>query len=120
MSSLIVIGAGFSKHAGLPLGDELFSLVIEEAKRRVLWKNIIEPDIHNYIHYLSEAKGVLVDIDEINYEDFLSFLDYEHFLELKGNDTWSNTGNRTQLAIRNLIAYVLYEFQKKINSAAHV
>jgi hypothetical protein len=114
LSSFIILGAGFSKPAGLPLGNELFSLVIEEAKRRVLWKNIIEPDIQNYLWYQKEAKGIGVDLDNINFEDFLAFLDYEHFLGLKGSDTWSSEGNRSQLAIRNLIAYVLNERQKDI------
>lgn len=115
MASLLVLGAGFSKPAGLPLGNELFKLVIEEAKRRILWKNIIEPDIMKYLYYLDEAKGINISPDEINFEDFLSFLDYEHFLGLKGSDTWSSEGNRSQLAIRNLIAYVLNRLQKEID-----
>jgi hypothetical protein len=114
MSSLIVVGAGFSRHAGLPLGQDLFALVTAEAKRRVLWDNIIERDIRRYLAYLEIAKGVMTQADEINYEDFLSFLDYEHYLGLKGSDTWSREGNRTQLAVRNLIAFVLHECQKRI------
>ena len=115
MASLLVLGAGFSKPAGLPLGNELFKLVIEEAKRRILWKNIIEPDIMKYLYYLDEAKGINISPDEINFEDFLSFLDYEHFLGLKGSDTWSSEGNRSQLAIRNLISYVLNRLHKEID-----
>ncbi len=114
LSSLIVLGAGFSKPAGLPLGNELFTLVIQEAKRRTLWKNIIEPDIENYLWYQEEAKGIIVNPENINFEDFLAFLDYEHFLGLKGSDTWSSEGNRSQIAIRNLIAYVLNKKQKGI------
>ena len=117
MPSLIVLGAGFSKPAGLPLGDDLFKLVIQEAKRRVHWKNFIERDIEKYLWYLEEAKGNIVDPEKIDFEDFLAFLDYEHFLGLKGNDTWSSEGNRSQIAFRNLIAYVLNEKQKGIKSS---
>ena len=33
MYSIFILGAGFSKPAGMPLGDELFELILKEAKR---------------------------------------------------------------------------------------
>jgi len=43
----IIIGAGFSKLAGLNLGEELFDLIVNESKRLDLC-HIFEKDIENY------------------------------------------------------------------------
>ncbi|MEX2030542.1 MAG: SIR2 family protein [Anaerolineales bacterium] len=111
MGRIFILGAGFSKPAGYPLGPELITLLLAEAKRRTLYQNIIEPDIESYLYYLEAAKAKKISEQQIDFEDFISFLDYEHFLGLRGSDTWSIEGNRGQIAIRNLIAYVLHKVQ---------
>jgi len=117
MSSLFVIGAGFSKQANFPLGYELFPEVIQLAKERRLYTNTLKPDIDIYLQYISDTGGHRLSEDEINFEDFISYLDIEHFLWLKGSDTMTEDGNRSQLAIRNLIALALYLKLESITDA---
>lgn len=105
---VFVLGAGFSKPAGLPLCAELFSEIIQEAKNRSLY-GILEEDINSFLEYQVRAGGKTIAENEINFEDFISYLDIEHFLQLKGSDHWSDEGNKSQLIVRNLIAQILYE-----------
>jgi hypothetical protein len=105
---VIVLGAGFSKPAGLPLCADLFAEVIREAKRRGLYENILKKDIDAFLKYLEKTKGIKITESQINFEEFISYLDIEHFLKLKGSDHWSAEGNLSQLVVRNLIALILY------------
>jgi hypothetical protein len=45
----------------------------------------------------------------VDYEEFLGFLDVEHYLGLKGKDTWSSEGNESQLIARKAIAQIILE-----------
>jgi hypothetical protein len=45
----------------------------------------------------------------VNFEEFVSFLDVEHFLGLLGKNTWSSDGNETQVVIKTLIGEILAE-----------
>ena len=51
-------------------------------------------------------------------EDFISYLDVEHFLELRGSDTFSSEGNKSQIILKNLIAKVIFKLQKNMSSEA--
>jgi hypothetical protein len=59
--------------------------------------------------YLKRCYGRLIDYDEIDFEEFLGFLDVEHYLRLRGKDTWSEEGNEAQLMMRVAIAEVIDE-----------
>jgi len=115
MFNLYIIGAGFSKEAKLPLGKEFFNLILDKAKNKYLpdgsnlYRNILKPDIENFLDYINSTKFKSLPIkeDQINFEEFISFLDIEHFLRLRGSDQWSDIGNRSQILIRNLIADIL-------------
>jgi len=109
MNSIFVIGAGFSKPAGLPLGDDLFPLILEKAKITGAYENILQKDIDHYLNYYYVINGEKTEESEINFEEFMSYLDIEHFLQLKGSDTFSSDGNRSQLIIKNYIAQILHE-----------
>ena len=61
------------------------------------------------MEYLEDCEGTEVDIATIDYEKFLGFLDNEHYLGLKGKDTWSDQGNESQLMVRHAIVKVLHE-----------
>lgn len=111
---LIILGADFSKFAGLPLGEELFDIIIDESKKIDLY-HILEKDIKEYTEYISIVNGISKDKVNINLEDFISYLDIEHFLRLRGSDTWSDDGNRSQLLIRNLICKVVHQRQLEIS-----
>ena len=105
---LLFLGAGFSVPAGLPLGAALFRHV-----RRVIngdqgTDNHVERDIARFIEYLERCFGRNVLPDEIDCEEFLGFLDVEHYLGLKGKDTFSAEGNESQLMIRRAIGKVIH------------
>ncbi len=70
---------------------------------------IFEADLERYTQYLSDCEGKAVDVDAIDYEKFLGFLDVEHFLRLEGSDTLSDEGNASQLMVRRAIAEVIHQ-----------
>ncbi len=107
---IFVLGAGFSKPAGMPLGTELLAAVLEEKKRLDKYP-IIDKDLKRFCSYQERVRQQSLSPKEINLEEFISFLDIEHYLGLKGRDTWSEEGNPSQIAIRNLIARVLHKRQ---------
>lgn len=110
-----IIGAGFSAAADLPLGDSLMKLIINESKRipikegynETLYDTILKPDIEAYLWYKSLCGVKLDNEEQINLEDFISYLDLNNYLILTG-ESWSKEGERSQILIRNLIAKVLY------------
>ena len=106
---VIVLGAGFSKPAGLPLCADLFAEIIALAKVKGLYDNILKRDIDAFLEYLERVKGVTISENQINFEEFISYLDVQHFLQLKGSDHWSAEGNLSQLVVRNLIALILHD-----------
>lgn len=106
---LLFLGAGFSKLAGLPLGQELFPLVRKAVVNKYGSDNHLESDLRRYVKYLQRTEGSNLSEDEVNYEEFLGFLDVEHYLGLKGKDTWSSEGNESQLMMRAGIAKVLHD-----------
>lgn len=112
---LIILGAGFSKPAGLPLGNELFPIILKEAEKLGL-SHILKSDIHSYLELRSTIEGHNLQVDQIDLESFISYLDVEHFLLLRGGDTWTSEGNRSQILIRNLICKVLCERQAKMST----
>jgi len=113
MYRLFVLGAGFSRPAGLPLGSGLLADVVREA-RRLGSNSVLLGDIDRYLKYLADAKGIDINPELVNLEEFMSFLDIEHALRFSGSDTWSDDGNRSQLLVRYLIAKVLYRRQMSV------
>lgn len=106
---LLFLGAGFSYLAGLPLGPELFREVRKKITAQYSNDNHVERDIERFIKYLSDCFHRTVLSDDIDCEEFLGFLDVEHYLGLKGIDTWSSEGNPSQLMIRTAIAQVIHD-----------
>lgn len=102
------MGAGFSAAAGLPLGLDLFKAVRNDISLGNGRDNWFERDLQRYTDYLRATEDASV-ADRIDLEEFVGFLDREHFLGLKGKDTWSDEGNESQLMIRNSIARVLHQ-----------
>jgi len=109
-----ILGAGFSRPAGLPLGSQLFSEILTLAKLRGI-EHIINQDVEFFLKYIKRTKGIKIKEEEINLEDFISYLDIEHYLTLDGKDHWSGEGNKSQMAIKNLIALLLYSYEERIN-----
>jgi len=106
---LLFLGAGFSRPAGLPLGRELFQAVRGSIMSENGRDNHVERDLARYVRYVNDCKGSEQTAETVDYEQFLAFLDVEHYLGLKGKDTWSDEGNESQLMVRWGIANVLLE-----------
>src|SRR5215217_5688625 len=113
---LFFLGAGFSHLAGLPLGTELFQLVRSNIRNQYGVDNHVERDLKGFTKYLHECFCRKVSADEVDVEEFLGFLDVEHYLGLRGKDTWSSEGNESQLMIRMGIAQVLSELTPEPSS----
>jgi hypothetical protein len=117
---LFVLGAGFSRPAGLPLGNELFSLVLAEAARdrEPSFAELLRDEAQRYRLYTERTTGRVLKTDELELEQFMSFLDTEHALGFTGGETFSDQGNKAQLLIRYLIAKVLYRLQRRMSADA--
>jgi hypothetical protein len=48
-------------------------------------------------------------VEDVDFEQFLAFLDLEYFLGLRGSDTWSSGGNESQIIVKTLLAQILVE-----------
>lgn len=92
------------------MGLELFEKVRKSITERYGRENHIERDITRYRDYRRDCFGRAPSTRKINIEEFLEFLDVEHFLRLKGKDTWSDEGNESQLMIRCAIAEVIHRY----------
>jgi hypothetical protein len=106
---IFVLGAGFSRAAGLPLAVELWREVQRRARTlsgraEQFWDNL-----ETYIQYRKACHGVTLTPDQVDFEEFLAFLDIEHYLGLRGSDTWSVDGNEAQVVVRTLIGEILAE-----------
>jgi hypothetical protein len=104
---IIVLGAGFSRPAGLPLGNELFGEVCSRIRECYGNNTKFEHDLKEYIEYREACDGHAMSEKNVDLEDFMSFLDVEHFMDLRGSDTWSQEGNESQLMIRNALGFII-------------
>lgn len=105
---IFVIGAGFSRPAGLPLACELYPEVKRRIEARHGCDTKFHRDLRNYISYRTSCNGHPLNENDIDLEEFLSYLDIEHYLGLRGSDTWSREGNESQLMIRRAIGEVIH------------
>lgn len=104
---IYILGAGFSKPAGLPLATELYPLVRESIVYRHGNDTKFSRDVSNYLEYC-ESCGVAGQTEQIlDLEQLMSYLDIEHYLGFRGSDTWSQEGNESQLMIRRAIGEVI-------------
>jgi len=108
-SGLYILGAGFSVAAGLPLANDLWKEVCRRALSMSGWADHFRKDLDNFIEFKERTKGGRLRREEVNFEEFLGFLDIEHYLGLRGSDTWSEDGNESQVIVKTLIAQILTE-----------
>jgi hypothetical protein len=107
--AVYVLGAGFSVPAGLPLATELWKEVRLRAQAMNGRASMFEDDLKDYLEFKRKCDGVELTEETVNFEEFLGFLDVEHYLGLRGKDTWSEDGNETQVLVKTLIAQILVE-----------
>ena len=104
-----VLGAGFSKPAGLPLGLELWPEIRARARGLEGRAGHFESDLKKYVEFRRACDNIDLDVEDVDFEEFMAFLDLEHFLGLRGSDTWSDDGNESQVVVKTLIAQILTE-----------
>ncbi|PML05252.1 hypothetical protein BCT86_13015 [Vibrio breoganii] len=107
--NIFILGAGFSVPAGLPVASALYKLVKEKIEENI-GKNDTKfhQSLYEYLDYKLKCENIKVDPNEVDLEDFLSFLDIEHFLGLKGSDTLSSHGNYAQCWIKQYIGQTIH------------
>ena len=113
---IIVLGAGFSKPAGFPLASELWTEIYNRARYLSGRATFFNDDLEEYIKYKRECEGIDVSKDAIDFEDFMRVLDIEHFLGLRGSDTWSVEGNESTVVVKTLIGEILAELTPSIEN----
>jgi hypothetical protein len=112
-SKLFILGAGFSKPAGLPLGIELWQEILSLSKFLDQRAGKFNDDVNSYLEFQKNVFNNKISRDDIIFEDFLGYLDIEHYLGLRGSDTWSADGNEGTIVVKNLIGEIL---TRKANS----
>lgn len=103
-----VLGAGFSRPAGLPIASELFPLVRKHIVSRHGKDTKFDRDLHEYLDYCSACGFSGQSEDDLDLERFMSYLDIEHYLGFRGSKTWSSEGNESQLMIRKAIGNIIH------------
>ena len=68
-----------------------------------------ESDLKKYVEFRRACDNIDLDVEDVDFEEFMAFLDLEHFLGLRGSDTWSDDGNESQVVVKTLIAHILTE-----------
>jgi len=107
--AIYILGAGFSKPAGLPLACELW----DEVRRRALSLSgragFFRDDLDAYVEYRRKCDGRELTLEQVDLEEFMAFLDVEFHLGLRGKETWSSDGNESQVVVKTLIGEILAE-----------
>ena len=95
---LIILGAGFSRPAGLPLAVDLWKEISVEAASFPADHRAskFNDDLRHYIEFRKDADGTVLTPETVEFEDFMRFLDVEHYLGLRGSDTWSEEATKAQ------------------------
>jgi len=106
---LFILGAGFSQPAGLPLANELWEEIRKRAEGLRGRAAKFHDDLRDYLEFKLECDGLKTQAEDVDFEDFCRFLDIEHFLGLRGSDTWSRDGNEGTVVIKTLIGEILAE-----------
>jgi len=66
-----------------------------------------DDDLSHYIEFRNATDGSILSPDTVDFEDFMRFLDVEHYLGLRGSDTWSADGNESTVVTKFLIGRIL-------------
>ena len=102
---LFILGAGFSKPAGLPLSIELLEHVQREVRHYYPfvgdWDGVLEEEIGKW-------KRLYPD-EEVDLERVLAFSHRKHYLRLLGSDEYFEDGSRTIVAARKSIQQILMD-----------
>ena len=106
---IFILGAGFSKEAGLPLASQLWAKILKRAKSQQMWSETFRRDMKDYLEFQQRCGGKQLTEEKVNFEDFMGVLDIEHYLGLRGSDTWSDEGNMSTILVKWLLGQILAE-----------
>ncbi|VVE26580.1 hypothetical protein PAQ31011_03446 [Pandoraea aquatica] len=106
---IFILGAGFSRPAGLPLASALYPAVKSLIEEKHGTDTKFDRDLTYYLSYCNDCGVTGQTKDALDLELFMSYLDIEHYLRLRGSDTWSSEGNESQLMIRKAIGKVIHD-----------
>lgn len=113
-NALYFLGAGFSRPSGLPLATELWDEVLQRASRMKGRAEKFQDDLDNFVEFKNRCFGNNFTRENIDFEEFLGFLDLEFVLGLRGSDQWSRDGNEGQVVVKTLIGQILTERTPKV------
>ncbi|MEA2859576.1 MAG: hypothetical protein QOC72_1615 [Methylobacteriaceae bacterium] len=116
---LIILGAGFSRPAGFPLAIDLWKEIRKSAATFPSDHRAskFSHDLSHYIEFRKATDGIVLTPDTVDFEDFMRFLDVEHYLGLRGSDTWSEDGNESTIVTKFMIGSIL---ARHLNALKHV
>ena len=101
---LFILGAGFSKPAGFPLGSELLDEVrlrVRKVYRRSGWDGALEKEIGEWQQLYPQ--------NTLNLESVLAYSHRKHFLRVIGSDEYFDHGSRSIVEVRQAIQAILTE-----------
>ena len=101
---LFILGAGFSKPAGLPLGKDLLERVREDVRRYFRdfgWEGPLEQEIGEWT--------LLYPDQSMDLERVLAYSHRKHYLRVLGSDEYFEHGSRSIVAARTAIQRILIQ-----------
>jgi hypothetical protein len=102
---LFIIGAGFSKPAGYPIGTELLSQVREYVRlkfRHYGWEGPLEQEIQEWCNLYPDTP--------LSLESVIAYSHRKHFLGLIGSEERFSHGSFTVVAVRQAIQDILTSY----------
>ena len=96
-----------NKPAGLPQDREIWEAIGKKGLLMTGSASKFKDDLDSYIRYKKKCYNLDLSPESVNFEDFMAFLDIEHYLGLRGSDTWSSHGNEGQVVVKTLIGELL-------------
>lgn len=113
------LGAGFSAPAGVPIAADLLPHALREVRSRFPEESKLDRGIEEYLTFREATSGVAASVP-IDVEDLSDYLAYEHFLGLRGSDTFSDEGNEDQLMLRWGVGAAIHHLTPSASELPHL
>lgn len=97
---LFILGAGFSRSAGIPMMDSLLNEVMKLFRFECPG---VYARIRNYGQVAFGLGDTEPDWKKLNFSDLCTFIDYVELREQGGDEQWSNEGCRERLALKHYL-----------------
>jgi len=90
------------------MASQLFSEVRSQIEMNDGRETKFHRSLMEFIEYKKVCDGVCLKDEDVDLEEFMSYLDIEHFLGLKGSDTFSEHGNEAQLFVKRYLGKIIH------------